>query len=211
MECEEIVHLPSLPTRSEFSHWLHIRKKQWAVLRRRRQRQRQEQTNLWLSNSMATVQDSAESGKHNAKLATASTSETTQKSVPLEDIPSRHNWRRPPLLASLSNDVALIDELLEEQERQIRARAQRPPIDITFLFDSSMGAPDDVVVHIFQFLASFEHPKLLHIAKSLSKFLKQREDVWRQLCPAHWVLPRRPRKPWHELYLTNELPCVVDE
>jgi len=27
--------------------------------------------------------------------------------------------------------------------------------------------------------------------------------MWRSLCPSHWILPKRPRKSWASLYITN--------
>jgi hypothetical protein len=98
--------------------------------------------------------------------------------------------------------------MLEQEERQRKALLERPPIDISFLFDANQGAPDDVVVHCLLFLSPTEHTKLLCISYTTALALKARNEVWRQLCPNHWVLPRRPRKPWHELYrsmLSREL------
>jgi hypothetical protein len=106
-----------------------------------------------------------------------------------------------PSSATLVTD--LIDSLLEEQERQREARTARPPLDISFLFNSELGIPDDVVANVLGYLHSSEHGKLLCINQTARRQLMGREQLWRQLCPSHWKLPRRPRKPWHELYLSN--------
>lgn len=117
------------------------------------------------------------------------------------------NKRKPQLLSQDNQEMACIDEILEQREKEKeelkRRRAERPPIDIVRFFDASQGIPDDVVVHCFAYFDSKEHAKLLAITKGISKALRDRHGVWRQLCPSHWILPRRPRKPWHELYLTR--------
>ena len=91
-----------------------------------------------------------------------------------------------------------------EQERQEQKLSpEKRPLDIRFLFDAALGAPDDVVAHCLEFLPPSDHAKLLFISSTTSEALKEREEVWRQLCPSRWILPRRPRKRWHEVYLTK--------
>jgi hypothetical protein len=99
--------------------------------------------------------------------------------------------------------MTIIDALLEEQEKEAKDSQERPPLDISFLFDARLGAPDDVVAHCLEFLHRSEHGKLLCVSTDTSAALKERDGVWRQLCPSHWVLPRRPRKRWHEVYITK--------
>lgn len=103
--------------------------------------------------------------------------------------------------------MAYIDEILEEKERErqeaLRKRAERPPIDILRFFDAKKGIPDDVVAHCFAYLDPIEHAKFFLLNRAVSKVLEERHGVWQMLCPSHWILPRRPRKPWHEIYLTR--------
>jgi hypothetical protein len=99
--------------------------------------------------------------------------------------------------------MEIIDAVLDEQERRSKALQERPPLDISFLFDAKHGAPDDVVAHCLKFLHCSEHGKLLCVSRKTSTAMKDRDEAWRQLCPAHWTVPRRPRKRWHEFYVTN--------
>lgn len=110
--------------------------------------------------------------------------------------------KRRKIQAPTLTDIAAIDVILEQedQDRKRREAEKRRLVDISFLFDASLGAPDDIVVLCFSFLDSSEYSKFLCINKTYSDALKAREEVWKQLCPSHWILPRRPRKPWHELY-----------
>jgi ankyrin repeat protein len=41
------------------------------------------------------------------------------------------------------------------------------------------------------------------ISYTTSMQIRQREYLWKTLCPSRWNLPRRPRVPWHRLYLTK--------
>jgi hypothetical protein len=187
-ECEEVVHV-SQNSMSEFGHWLRIRKNQWKVQRRKRQRQKQEQE--------TEVETKTTSGPESPRQAEAVSPGGAPELIASDDVSSR---KRRKYASTASNEIDCIDEILEEEERQRKALEDRPPIDISFLFDATKGAPDDVVVHCLQFLERREHSKLLCINRETSKALEARDHVWRQLCPSHWVLPRRPRKPWHELY-----------
>jgi hypothetical protein len=99
--------------------------------------------------------------------------------------------------------MTFIDDILEEEDRHRQTLKDRPPVDISFLFEATKGAPDDVVVHCLEYLDRREHGKLLCISRATAESLKARDSLWRQLCPSHWILPRRPRKPWHELYITR--------
>ena len=185
-ECEEIVH-----TSQGFQHWLRVRKGQWRVQRRKRQRLKEELVNEQGASSSSRTEGAYQSspGQSPGRVESSNT-------------PLLYK-RRKLLLSPTSNEIACIDDILEEEERHRNALKNRPPIDISFLFHSTKGAPDDVVVHCLNFLHHKEHGKLLCISKGTSKALKERGDVWRQLCPPHWILPRRPRKPWHDLYISG--------
>lgn len=103
----------------------------------------------------------------------------------------------------LSTDVLVMDCLLREKEEKERQRMERPPLDISWLFDVEVGCPDDVVAHCLRFIPAEEHGKLLALNRQTRSKLAQRDAVWRLLCPSHWNMPRRPRQPWHVLYWTK--------
>ena len=111
-----------------------------------------------------------------------------------------------PIIPVVHNaELIVIDAILEEQEKKERAMRNegRPPLDIAFLFDSTVGCPDDIVAKIFLYLPALEHFKFLCISQSTRHQIKQRHEMWKQLLPAHWTIPRRPRKSWQELYAAN--------
>lgn len=103
---------------------------------------------------------------------------------------------------TVSFEDAYIDMLLEEQDKMQKERNNRPTLNISFLFDASLGS-DDVVCYVLKFLHPSEHGKLLVISKSTSESIKAREIMWKNLCPSHWTLPKKPRKPWYLLYITK--------
>ncbi len=181
-ECETIVHVSHRPR--EFQHWLRIRRNQWRLKRRKKLRERLE---------LLTV------GTNESTPLRIETVPASRKGEIEEDMRSR---KRRKLQTLALTELAAIDVILEqeEQERKRRESKKRRLLDILFLFDASLGAPDDVVVHCLSFLGRDEYTKLLCINKTYATALKAREEVWKQLCPSHWILPRRPRKPWHELY-----------
>jgi hypothetical protein len=211
-ECEEVVHLTTPNNNNlnnNFDHWLHIRKKQWVVLRRKRQRKRkgEEQAETEAKFKEEEVVEPMQSPQATSSADVSSTTTKTTLESPAAPALAT-NLRRNLRQLVASNDLVFIDDMLEQEERRRKALLERPPIDISFLFDANKGAPDDVVVHCLLFLSPSEHTKLLCISYTTALALKARNDVWRQLCPKHWVLPRRPRKPWHELYrymLSREL------
>ena len=107
-----------------------------------------------------------------------------------------------------SGDLIAIDALLEDRERQQKAienqlQCHQSSFNLSFLFDADLGCPDDTVTRIFTFLNPVEHSSLLSLSCETRHKLIERENVWRQLCPSHWQLPRRPRKPWHTIYWTQ--------
>ena len=222
-ECfEKVVFLPSTNhaknisamnscSTEEFHEWLKARRVQWRMFRRRRKRQR-----LSLEGSHPTPEGGAgPCGHDDAPAAFGSSLESPRCVADVTKNEDGTNTRNKPthckrklqFLSEEDQQMAFIDEILEEKEKEtnelLRKRAERPPIDIARFFDATKGIPDDVVAHCFAYLDASEHGKLLAIDKGISKSLKDRHGVWKMLCPSHWILPRRPRKPWHELYLTR--------
>lgn len=70
------------------------------------------------------------------------------------------------------------------------------------LFFGTEGASDDIVIRCLEFLHPSEHGKLLTISKKTSENFKRRDTLWRKLC-CRWDLPAKPRKHWHEIYITR--------
>ena len=222
-ECfEKVVFLPSTNhaklisatnscSTEEFHEWLKARRVQWRMFRRRRKRQR-----LSLEGTYRTPErDTGHCGHDGVPAAFGSNLESPRCVADLTKNEDGKNTQNKPthckrklqFLSEEDQQMAFIDEILEEKEKEtkelLRKRAERPPIDIARFFDATKGIPDDVVAHCFAYLDASEHGKLLVIDKTVSKSLKDRHGVWQMLCPSHWILPRRPRKPWHELYLTR--------
>ena len=175
-----------------WDEWLRVRKNQWRVMRRKRQLERLEEQRTCLSKE----EDSCRIGEKGSPLAAKSlvASSPTQMSPGSTGVSSLDRSVTQP-------ELILIDALLEEQERGRFCRKARAPIDLMALFAGERHCPDDVVAHCLSFLHPTEHGKLLCISSKSRKVLMKREPMWRQLCPTHWKLPRRPRKPWHEIYL----------
>ena len=207
--CDEVVHFPlHAGTRGnaavkEARHWLRVRKQQWRILRRKRQRRLEEQARASLSGTIVSETNDVGNESRSDKTIVendASAEAPNADCVSYVPLPSPRSVAVP---RQTSGEMSIIDALLEEEEQQQRALQGRPPLDITFLFDATLGAPDDVVVHCLEFLPRSEHAKLLCVSSATSAAMKNRNEVWRQLCPSHWVLPRRPRKRWHEYYTTK--------
>jgi hypothetical protein len=188
----------------EFHEWLKARRVQWRMFRRRRKRQR-----LSLEGPHPAPEgDTGHCGHDDAPVFGSSESPRCVADLTNnEESTNARNKRKLQFLSEEDQQMAFIDEILEEKEKEkkelLRKRADRPPIDIARFFDATKGIPDDVVAHCFAYLDAREHGKLLAIDKAVSKSLKDRHGVWQMMCPSHWILPRRPRKPWHELYLTR--------
>jgi hypothetical protein len=179
-EANKIVHFPSPGDDIiQFFEWLTVRKNQWNILRRKKQREAKLHmpTKFLDCNETITeipiVEDTSES-------------KVSKKSL---------SWK------PLRCDILLIDSLLEEQDK--KRKANKLTYDLKFLFDATFGAPDDVIAHCLRFLHPSEHGKLLCISYETSYAIKLRDDMWRQLCPKHWILPRRPRKQWYDFYLSK--------
>ncbi|VEU36818.1 unnamed protein product [Pseudo-nitzschia multistriata] len=199
----------------EFEEWLKVRRYQWRMSRRKRRRERrsqregQQHNETTIDASVEGLRAQSESfpvdnaGSPKATPSSIIDEETSNKGI-VKSIPAK---RKLQFLSKENQEIAFIDDILEEREKEKeeikRQRDKRPPIDIARFFDASQGIPDDIVVHCLEYLDSKEHRKLFAITKGISKSLRDRPEIWRQLCPNHWVLPRRPRKPWHELYFTR--------
>lgn len=180
-ESEQVVQI----SEESFPEWLRVRRNQWRILRRKRQRRLKEENAAVARNGIS------------AKMPVAAVAvKANNCAIARESSPGSPT-------SVVQSDLILIDALLEDQERERKARKERPPLDISFVFDANLGCPDDVIALCFQFLVPMEHVKLLCINRKTRKALSDRQQLWRLLCPAHWKLPRRPRKPWHVLYVTK--------
>ena len=100
-------------------------------------------------------------------------------------------------------ETAYIDEILESQQERSKDTGPRQPLDISWMFEAARGCPDDVVVNILQYLLPRDHGNLLCLSFTSNDCFKRRESVWRDLCPPHWILPRRPRRSWASVYITK--------
>ena len=199
-DSEVSVHLST----HSFEEWLRVRRNQWRILRRKRQRQQQQLDACPKSSSCAAsrgmdVEEDSCTGTLDAAAAKATVASNASPTSVAVALPGRYEQAvaRPELL--------MIDALLEEQKERelLDAKKRAAIVDISFLFDETLGCPDDVVTHCLRYLEPIEHGKLLCFSNKTRKALMKRDAVWRQLCPGHWTLPRRPRKPWYELYLVQ--------
>jgi len=188
LECEKEVHFPiSIDTTTasesqallnQFENWLSARKQQWRLERRKRQRYRVE--------ASGSIED--------------------EKTCLAEGASSGDYMTNDPIhcTANPSNQAMYFDEILEdEEERLTKEEEPHQPMDISWLFDSQHGAPDDIIVNIMTYLLPADHGNLLCISYTTNYLFKQREDMWKTLCPKHWILPRRPRKAWSTMYITK--------
>lgn len=180
-ECEREVHFPMVAATIEnhillnkFESWLGVRKQQWRLERRKRQR-------LEMSNTSAE-DDIAVEGEYSGN--------------------SFVNNDTNHCAANSKQDM-YIDEILEDQERLTREVTPSQPLDVSWVFDSQLGAPDDIIVNLMTFLLPSDHGNLLCLSYTSNYLFKQRDVMWRTLCPTHWVLPRRPRKSWCVMYITK--------
>lgn len=74
---------------------------------------------------------------------------------------------------------------------------------LSWVFDSQYGAPDECIANIMTYLPPSDHGKLCCISWASNYLFKQRNRMWSLLCPAHWRLPRRPRKSLQKFYITG--------
>lgn len=109
-----------------------------------------------------------------------------------------------PSTVSSHHNAMYLDEILKDEENR-RTKEEEPPkpMDISWVFDASHGAPDDVIANIMRHLEPSDHGNLLCLSWGSNYTFKKRDEIWRSLCPKHWVLPRRPRKSWCALYITK--------
>ncbi|KAL7540307.1 hypothetical protein ACHAWF_006645 [Thalassiosira exigua] len=183
-ECERKVNLPMISPASEshvmlgqFENWLGVRKQQWRLERRKRQRHRVEMCSLSRAENCG-LGDVSSGGDNNAG---------------------------PIAIAKSHNDssVQYWDDILEDQEHSKEEETAIERMDISWVFDSQLGAPDDVIANVMSFLCPSDHGNLLCLSYTSNVLLKQRSVMWRTLCPKHWVLPRRPRKCWCGMYINK--------
>jgi len=181
----------------DLQKWLRVRKIQWRLQRRKRQRRKEQEHAAIMNSEEATAGEetnSTDGGQVHNK--SAETSTCISKTGGKTHLPRHHHHQA-------SGVMVHIDALLEEQEQRVKKQKVTHTFDLLFVFDARLGAPDDVIAHCLRFLDCSEHGKLLCVSAKTSAVMKEREDLWRQMCPTHWVLPRRPRKRWHELYITR--------
>jgi len=193
-ECEKTVHLPYSPMletagdMNQFKDWLNVRKQQWRIERRKRQRRQQHHAIV-----VDCLPKTESVSSANGLLVERSSSNATTVEA-------------TSTVNTTTNDTMYIDEMLEKQEEcdtNAAAIAKQSPMDVSWIFNSQLGAPDDVVLVIMKFLQPFEHGNLLCLSYTSTTLFKQRETMWKSLCPKHWVLPRRPRKSWCVMYITK--------
>ena len=216
--CENSEHDVDILT--QWQTWLRIRKNQWRIMWRKRQRKKLQQTCMPLknldtsneTNDEIKIQINKSKAKANAKAkAKVNAKAKLGKEIAIEEKDQQQQKEQidsvsesdGKLTSILSSRHIYIDSHIEDEENQARKLDCRPPLDISFLFYSDLGAPDDVVAYILSYLPPSEHWRLLCINYVTSEAIKQRTDMWRNMCPNHWILPKRPRKPWHLFYITN--------
>lgn len=170
--------------------WLRVRKNQWKVSRRKRQRR-----------LAASADGLSQSLTPSVKEGTNSPIDSSKAIWPVQ----LDSLRVSNEISAPSAELIVIDALLEEQEERERRRSKesRHQLDLSFLFDSTLGCPDDVVAKILHFLPPTDHCKLLCISRTTRNQIKERNPMWKQLIPSHWTVPRRPRKLWYEFYISN--------
>lgn len=180
----------------QFQSWLGVRKQQWRIERRKRQRLR---TDSFGADASLTSQETASLGSDGNDALKERCATTT-------DPNGTGKILRRKMAATTDNMI--IDEIVDDQLNQERRVSKeeldnRPPMDISWLFDSTLGAPDDVIVVIMRFLNPSDHGNLLCLNWTSNYSFKKRDEMWQTLCPQHWVLPRRPRKSWCLMYITK--------
>jgi len=219
-DADVVVRLPTAEDpegTSKFVTWLDVRKNQWRLLTRKRQRRRAEEeaenaAKVMIAGTDSTKRASSPSSgdvfsdkaTDEALFGIAASSRISSPNSVAHTIPRL----RPHLVggrstSAVSTEIAVIDSILEEEERRHQKLAERDPLDISFIFDSSLGAPDDTIANIMSYLPVSEHWRFLCISYTTSMAIRQREYMWRSLCPARWALPRRPRVPWYKFYITK--------
>ena len=189
-----------------WQNWIRVRKNQWRLQRRKRQRLRDRQAQQ-LQQQQQQPQEHHQvttEGRFESPLVFDETIKES-KNEAKTDLPLTDSLMKLKKPSVTSNVMQHIDTLLDDEEaiQKRKAETKRAPFDISFLFDGRLGVPDDVIAHCVGFLHPSEHSTLLSISFTTATAMKERIVMWRQLCPTHWILPRRPRKPWHEMYLSR--------
>lgn len=162
----------------ELNDWLGVRKQQWRIIRRRRHLQRRGSIVNYVSDASS----------HKGDIA-------AENNCCLNHVKSRRSGPRSNKVSAC--DTMIIDEMLEDQQREERQKEiDLPPLDISWIFDADMSAPDDVIVLLMRFLNPCDHGNLLCLSWGSNYSFKKRDSVWQSLCPKRWILPRRPRKSW---------------
>ena len=190
LDCEREVHFPTITSTvdkrtvvNQFESWLGVRKQQWRLERRKRQRHHLERS-FAEQDELALASAGADSSGH---------------------LHPENNNPNPSSCAVTTNEDRYIDEILENEERRTNETAtlQPIPMDITWMFDASLGAPDDAILNIMTYLSPSDHGNLLCLSYTSNACFKLRSEMWKALCPSHWTLPRRPRKSFAALYITK--------
>ena len=169
----------SLPTGNcmsinQVEKWLASRKVGWRLTRRKRQL-------LQLERYLESGEDENDSNSSSSLIRNSSVAPSVARHL----------------------DTTYMDEILESRQERPMDTGPRKPLDISWMFEAARGCPDDVVVNIMQYLLPRDHGNLLCLSFTSNDFFKRRDSVWRDLCPSHWILPRRPRRSWASVYITK--------
>lgn len=164
-----------LPPITDFNQWLTSRKRTWQgqYSWNRRKRQKIEES-LSVPCRVDPTQDFT-------------------KWLELRKSQWRLQWRRHV------RDAPIYDAIVQEAKARPEPR-RHLDLDWLRLLDGKKGCPDDVVAHVLNFLPRTEHSKFLRINQSISRAFSSRQGVFPLLCDERWTLPRRPRKPWVQIY-----------
>lgn len=202
MKCEKEVHFPTAVTTAttsdhnnsnnntlvKFENWLGVRKNQWRLERRKRRR-------------LLRAVD-----------ATPHTTTTTTNGSSTISVNVNNNSKMQPTTSFVGNvNDMYIDDMIQDQEQHasldLRTSSNScrcyQPIDILWIFDSQLGAPDDVIANLMTHLNPCDHGSLLCLSSTTNTLFRQRNDMWRALFPLHWIVPRRPRQSWCTMYITR--------
>jgi hypothetical protein len=203
LKCKKEVHFPTVVTSAttsahtttsnnntlvKFENWLGVRKNQWRLERRKRRR----------------LLRAVDAAPH--------TTITTIGSCTIS-VNVNNNSKMQPTTSFVGhvNDMMYIDDMIQDQEQHASLDSRtssnscrcHQPIDILWIFDSQLGAPDDVIANLMTYLNPCDHGSLLCLSSTTNTLFKQRNDMWRALFPLHWIVPRRPRQSWCTMYITR--------
>ena len=106
--------------------------------------------------------------------------------------------------SNVSFSCARADASLERIAGENRlTQLNNTSISPSLLFDAHLETCDEIIGHCFGFLRHSERIILLCLGKATRKFLKNRDEIWHQLCSAKWNLAERPRKTYYDLYMAG--------